>query len=214
MDGTMYDNMEFHLQAWEKMVAELGSDLKGKKLFRELYGKNTEVLERVFGPGRFTESEKEVISKKKDEYFRAFYAPHLTLIKGLREFLFSSRERNILLGIGTAGLTENVDFALDGTGIRDLFGAIITEADVTNSKPNPETFTRTAAQLQVAPDDAIVFEDVPKGVEAAANAGMKVVVILTSHTKEDFSSCDNIVAMVEDYSSLVPESLFTQPVFA
>jgi beta-phosphoglucomutase len=208
VDGTMFDNMNFHLQAWEKMMAELGSPLEGPALFKELYGKNTEVLDRIFGPERFTDTQKQNISRRKDAYFREFYAPHLRLIKGLNHFLSASHAQNILLGIGTGGLVENIDFALGILKIRELFSVIVTEADVKNSKPDPETFLQAAAALGVDPSQAIVFEDVPKGVEAAANAGMKAVVILTSHKARDFSNYNNVIKMVTDYTELSPEALY------
>jgi beta-phosphoglucomutase len=209
VDGTMFDNMIFHLQAWEKMVGELGSSLKGPELFRELYGKNTEVLDRIFGPERFTHEQKENISRRKDAYFREFYGPHLKLMKGLNHFLLASHKEDILLGIGTAGLVENIDFALGKLKIRDLFSTIITEADVKKSKPDPDTFLKAAEALAVEPSQAIVFEDVPKGVEAAANAGMKTVVILSSHKAADFSRYNNVIKMVKDYTALSPEALFS-----
>lgn len=207
MDGTMFDNMQYHLQAWEKMVGELGSDLKGDKLFKELYGRNTEVLDRIFGKEHFSGKEKQNISKKKDEYFREFYGPHLKMIDGLEKFLRDSRQQGILLGIGTAGLIENIDFALDRLKIRDLFSAIVSEADVKTSKPDPETFTKAAEQLGVSPENSIVFEDVPKGIEAAANAGMKAVVILTSHKKEDFAKYNNVLRIEKNYKHLPPSDL-------
>jgi len=189
-------------------MAELGSPLKGPELFKELYGKNTEVLDRIFGPERFSDTQKQNISRRKDAYFREFYAPHLRLMKGLNHFLSGSHEQNILLAIGTAGLVENIDFALGALKIRNLFSAIVTEADVQNSKPDPETFLRAAEALGVDPSQAIVFEDVPKGVEAAANAGMKAVVILTSHKASDFSRYKNVIKIVKDYTELRPEALF------
>src|SRR5688500_1966592 len=190
------------------MMAELGSPLKGPELFKELYGKNTEVLDRIFGPERFSDTQKQNISRRKDAYFREFYAPHLRLMKGLNHFLSGSHEQNILLAIGTAGLVENIDFALGALKIRNLFSTIVTEADVQNSKPDPETFLRAAEALGVDPSQAIVFEDVPKGVEAAANAGMKAVVILTSHKASDFSRYKNVIKIVKDYTELRPEALF------
>src|SRR3954468_2170906 len=97
MDGTMFDNMQYHLEAWQQMVHELGSDLQGEKLFRQLYGKNTEVLDRIFGNERFSEEEKQKISVRKDQYFRHRYRPHLKLIKGLNHFLQVAGDENILM---------------------------------------------------------------------------------------------------------------------
>ena len=210
MDGTMFDNMQYHLQAWEQMVAELGSPLRGEELFKQLYGKNKEVIERIFGQDRFTEEEKNRISVRKDQYFRHLYGPHLKLMRGLNHFLQQSRDGNILLAIATGGLMDNIDFSLEKTGIRDFFSAIVSEADVTNSKPDPETFLLAAKQMGVSPDHCIVFEDVPKGVEAANRAGMNAVVILSSHEKTDFAGFPNVISLVKDYTALQPGEVFAK----
>jgi beta-phosphoglucomutase-like phosphatase (HAD superfamily) len=69
-------------------------------------------------------------------------------------------------------------------------------------------FLKAAAELDVDPASCIVFEDAPKGVEAAANAGMKAVVITTMHTPEEFSDYNNIITFVSDYTSLNLGQLF------
>jgi beta-phosphoglucomutase len=55
--------------------------------------------------------------------------------------------------------------------------------DVTKHKPDPEIYLKSAANLQVEPDFCVVFEDSFSGVTAAKNAGMKVVGVLSSHSK-------------------------------
>ncbi|MEN9298775.1 MAG: hypothetical protein RLZZ429_1088, partial [Bacteroidota bacterium] len=56
----------------------------------------------------------------------------------------------------------------------------------------------------VNPGDCIVFEDAPKGVEAALNAGMKCVVLTTMHEKEEFSIYPNIITYTKNYIDLLP----------
>ena len=46
------------------------------------------------------------------------------------------------------------------------------------------------------------FEDAPKGVEAAANAGMPCVVITSMHEAAEFSQYNNIICFVKDYTQL------------
>ena len=70
------------------------------------------------------------------------------------------------------------------------------------SKPNPAVFLKGAENLGVNPADCIVFEDAPKGVEAAANAGMKAVAITTMHTPDEFKQYNNIIAFTKDYGTL------------
>jgi beta-phosphoglucomutase len=78
----------------------------------------------------------------------------------------------------------------------------VSADDVKKSKPDPETYLKCADELQVLPQDCIVFEDSPKGVEAAANANMKAVVITTMSKKSEFSQFDNILTFTSNYSRL------------
>ena len=57
----------------------------------------------------------------------------------------------------------------------------------TEGKPGPEPYLKGAALLGVRPEDCIVLEDAPAGVESGLNAGMRVVGILSSHTPAQLS---------------------------
>ena len=112
------------------------------------------------------------------------------------------------MAIGSAAIMFNIDFVLDGLELRHYFPAIISAESVKESKPDPETYLLCAEQLMVAPENCIVFEDAPKGVEASLNAGMRCVVITTMHTKEEFGAYDNIDCFISDYHDLQLEKLF------
>ena len=113
----------------------------------------------------------------------------------------------IKMAIGSAAILFNVDFVLDGLNIRNYFGALVSADDVVKSKPDAETFLKGAAALNVDPQNCIVFEDAPKGVEAALNANMKCVVITTMHTKEEFAAYANIIGFIEDYNDDILKQL-------
>ena len=57
----------------------------------------------------------------------------------------------------------------------------------TEGKPGPEPYLMGAALLGARPEDCIVLEDAPAGVESGLNAGMRVVSILSSHTAAQLS---------------------------
>jgi beta-phosphoglucomutase len=207
MDGTIMDNMQYHLQAWEKIIAEEGSKLKGNNVFKQLYGKNTEILARLLSNKKYPIEKLKELATRKDSIYRQLYSPHIKLIQGLREFLADAKHQDVLLAIASGTAGKNVDFALDKLQVRDYFSTIVSGADVKTSKPDPETFLKAAEQLKVLPSDCIVFEDVPKGVEAAQNAGMKAIVVLTSHKKEEFESYSNVIQTITDYRLLNVQEL-------
>nr|WP_256439387.1 HAD family phosphatase [Pedobacter sp. SYSU D00823] len=200
LNGTMIDDMDYHTDAWHEILNnDLGANLSREQVKKEMYGKNHELLVRVFGDEKFTEEEKDKISFEKERRYQSRFKPHLKLINGLAEFLKKAHDRGIKMAIGSAAITSNVDFVLDGVNIREYFPVVISADNVSVSKPDPETFLKGAEQLGINPEDCIVFEDNPNGVEAARRAGMKCVVLTTMHEEYEFTGLDNILVFVDDY---------------
>ena len=56
--------------------------------------------------------------------------------------------------------------------------------EIENGKPDPEGFLHAAAQLGVAPEQCVVFEDTRPGIDAGLRAGMQVVGLLTTCSPE------------------------------
>jgi beta-phosphoglucomutase family hydrolase len=201
LNGTMINDMEFHITAWSHILNEdLKAGLTREQVKSQMYGKNEELLDRVFGKGHFSREKAHEISMRKEKRYQQAFRPHLELIAGLPDFLRQAGERNILMAIGSAAIPFNIDFILDNLDIRHYFKAIVSAADVTISKPHPETFLLAAQQLGVAPGDCLVFEDAPKGVEAALNAGMDSMVLTTLHGKDEFHDYANIAGYIADYT--------------
>lgn len=200
LNGTMIDDMEFHLDAWfEILNNNLGAGLNREQVRSHMYGRNDELLKRVFGDDRFTADEMDNLSLEKEKRYQKTYRQHLRLIPGLHDFLKRAANSNIALAIGSAAIPFNIDFVLDNLAIREFFPTIVSATDVAHSKPHPETYVKAAQLLNVSPSKCLVFEDAPKGVEAAQRAGMECVVITTMHGPEEFSNYDNIVFFVHDF---------------
>ena len=201
LNGTMVNDMPYHIAAWHKEISKLGGELTLEEVKYQCYGKNDELLERVF-PGRFSIEEKIKLGTDKEALYRIEFKPHLKLIDGLEAFLANAAKHHIKMGIGSAAITDNINFVIDNMEIRHYFDAIVSANDVVKSKPDPETFLKCAEQLDLAPADCIVFEDTPKGVECAQNAGMKTVVILGEHEQVEFAKFDNVIHFTNNYTKL------------
>lgn len=200
LNGTMIHDMEFHSKAWHGLLNnELGGNFSMSEVKQNMYGKNQELLVRMFGPDRFTQEEMDRLSVEKEKRYQQEYLPQLALLPGLREFLEKAYRQNIPMAIGSAAIPFNIDFVLNNLHIRHYFKAIVSADDVEQSKPHPETYLKTAALLGVAPANCLVFEDVPKGAEAARNAGMKCVILTTTHKQPEFDYLDNILHFSPDF---------------
>lgn len=205
LNGTMINDMQYHADAWSGILNDdLKAGLTRDEVKLQMYGKNDELLVRVFGANHFSPERMNELSLEKERRYQAAYLPKLELIKGLQQFLEKAWQEKIPMGIGSAAITFNIDFVLDNLHIRHFFQAIVSADDVATSKPDPETFVQCAQLLNVPPKKCIVFEDAPKGVEAAQNAGMKTVVLTTMHDQEEFEKYNNIIAFIQDYENVSP----------
>lgn len=202
LDGTLINTMPWHFKTWQTVVAELGSSLTGDALMNELYGNGAELMNRLV-PGRtFTEAEAKKIVDVKEERYRTLYGQQITMLEGARAFLDEAFAQNIPMGIGTASNQANIDFALDFLNLRSYLSAIVGADDVQHSKPHPETWLKLAEKLNTEPNDCIVFEDAPKGIEAAEKAGMKAIAIIGHYSANDFKGYSNILQIVPGLHAL------------
>lgn len=200
LNGTMIDDMDYHARGWFDILNDdLGAGMSWDEVKSQMYGKNAEVLSRIFGDNRFSASKIEALSNEKELRYQKAYFPNLSLIEGLETFLQKAKEAKMALAIGSAAIPFNINFVLDNLNIRHFFDAVVSADDVVESKPHPETYIKCADLLDVDPASCIVFEDAPKGVEAAYNAGMRTVVITTMHPKEDFVKYPNVIHFINDY---------------
>lgn len=203
LNGTMIDDMAYHVQAWSSILNDdLGAGLGYERLKAEMYGKNDELLVRIFGEARFSDVEMKELSMEKERRYQAAFYPTLKLIDGLPQLLDESKQKGIKMAIGSAAIPFNIDFVLDNLQIRHYFDVIVSADDVMVSKPHPDTYLKCASQLGVNAPECVVFEDAPKGVEAAQNAGMKCVVLTTMHDESEFRNYHNIIRFIADFNEL------------
>ena len=82
------------------------------------------------------------------------------------------------IAIASGAVREEIAFVLEGSGLSDLFDAIVGIDDVDAGKPDPESYElaleriNRARGLQIRPGDVIAVEDSAAGIEAAHAAGM------------------------------------------
>lgn len=187
MDGVIVDNLPYHVEAWLLFCARNGIPLTREVFYKELNGMNSKDTFEWFYKKEMSRAEVEVLEEEKELLYRAFYAAHRKPAEGLVTFLQDLRSRGIRTALATSAGPGNIDFIVDGLGIRDQFDAIIGGAEVTKGKPDPEIYVKAAALVSVAPKDCWVIEDSLQGIASGLASGARVVGMTTSHTAEELS---------------------------
>jgi len=190
MNGTMIDDMGFHKKAWIEFCKSYGVDLTEEEFKQKFSGKkNTDILPEILGRKLSSDEIKE-LSEEKETIYRQVYAPFIKEVPGFKDLIAKLKSKHLKVAIATTAIEPNRKFVLDALHLENEFDVILGDEDVTNGKPHPEIYLETAKKLNVDSSKCLVFEDTPPGVEAGKNAGMKVVGVLTTHTKEDLKNAD------------------------
>ncbi len=113
------------------------------------------------------------------------YATKVFPKPGAVEFLESMRRSGVKLGIATSNNREIAEAALKAQNLSGFFDSVRTSCEVAAGKPAPDVYLKVAGDLSVAPEDCLVFEDVPNGILAGKNAGMEVCAVDDPFSKPD-----------------------------
>ncbi len=202
MDGVLVENSEFHDRAWQ-MICKKYNSKKTTEEIRNIFG-GTNYMFVAELLGKTEDEEIKAIAKEKEALYREIYKEHIRLPEGLSDLLNELKQNNISMAVATSAPKVNLDFVLDKLHIRHFFEVLIDESFVKNGKPDPEIYRITAQQLNIAPENCIVFEDSVFGIQSAKANGMKVIGITTTFSSEQINFADLVIGSFSEinFSSL------------
>lgn len=184
LDGTLVDNMSFHIEAWIETGRLFGRELTPEHIQREFSGrKNEELLPQVAGrPLEAAEIAR--LAEQKEARYRELYTPHMRLHGGVAELLDELAARGVAVGIASAAPRKNRELVLNGLGLASRIATVVGAEEVARGKPAPDLFLEAARRLGCDPRATLVFEDAVLGVQAGRAAGMSVCGVTTSEPGE------------------------------
>jgi HAD superfamily hydrolase (TIGR01509 family) len=177
LDGVLVDSMPFHYRAWKKAFKEIASVHVDEKLIYSLEGMSgKQLIKKVFQLKEFTDNSKieQINSKKKELFlgdlnFKCFPSVK-TMINNLR----------CTKGLVTGSTKKETDMILKKILTNSKFEHIITGDNVKKCKPDPQAFNLFLSKTGLKPEEVIVVENSPLGVQAARNSKMRCILTLNN----------------------------------
>jgi HAD superfamily hydrolase (TIGR01509 family) len=108
------------------------------------------------------------------------------------------------LALASSGSRSSVDAFLKLTGSRSLFRSVLSGEDVSNAKPDPEIYLRSAEGLGLDARECLVVEDALAGVAAARAAGCPAVGVAGTCSAEALRGA-GAVQVIADFGELVAQ---------
>jgi beta-phosphoglucomutase len=206
MDGVIVDNHHFHLKSWLHFFEKHGVSMNEAEYKQQVNGRTMgEILPKIM-KREMSKDEIRKLGGQKEATYREMYQPHIKPTGGVPQFLEELEKRRVPFAVATSAPPENVKFTLENTGLRERFSTIIDDTMVSKGKPDPEVYLTAAKTLDMPPERCIVFEDAILGIQSGKNAGMKVVGVATTHSREELEAEDTDYVM-DDFSGLTLEKL-------
>lgn len=187
LDGTIADTSNLHFEAWQGTLAARQMSYSRADFERDFGRSNPELLADLL-PDLDRDEHARIAHDKESAYRRAMIG-RVTVLPGVQDWMTAFRDAGIPQLVCSSGPMGNIAGTITELGIADIFFALISGVHVPRGKPAPDLFLRGAAAANVEPAQCLVIEDSRHGVEAAARAGMRCVVVgALAHSHAELTS--------------------------
>lgn len=177
MDGLMFDSERLYVQAWKQALAEQGKDFT-PEIHAQMMGRDANfalaLLRRTFGEDFPAEQVRARRGEIRKQLLQDKGAP---CKKGLLELLDFLEAQGIRRAVASSSPVKDIEYLLERNGVKERFDAVVSGADLKESKPNPEIFLLAAKAIGIEPKNGLVLEDAASGILAAYRGGFRSVIV-------------------------------------
>jgi HAD superfamily hydrolase (TIGR01509 family) len=199
VDGTLMDTNYLHTEAWARAFEETGYRIPRVKIHKEV-GKGSGLLIR-----EFVDDEETV--EKIEELHSEFYGElqeHGHPLPGAKELISSLKERGYEVWFVTSAKDEELEHHMQELEAEGNIDGVVNSSAVENPKPAPDIFEEALRRAGATADETVAVGDAVWDVEAAREAGVRTVAVLSggAYHKEALEEA-GAVAVYEDCAALL-----------
>lgn len=216
-DGVIADTEPMHFAAFQRVLAEQQISLTAEEYYRDYLAYDDRgCFERVLEQQGVRPSDDRIsrLIERKTAYLKPVMQDSIAVFPGVADFVRSAAAK-YPLAIASGALRHEVEMVVRHAGIIDKFVAIVTAEDVSQGKPNPESFLEARAQINAAmqtaiePAECLVIEDSIHGINAARAAGMRCLAVTNSYPRHKLAAADIVVDGLSGLTITDVERLFS-----
>ena len=199
VDGTLMDTNYLHTEAWARAFERTGHRVPRVRLHKEV-GKGAGLLIREFV------GDEETVEKIQDLHseFYGELQEYGHPLPGAKELISSLKERGYEVWLVTSAKDEELEHHMQELEAEDSVDGVVNSSAVENAKPAPDIFEEALRRAGATADETVTVGDAVWDVEAAREAGIRTVAVLSggAYHKEDLEEA-GAVAVYEDCAALL-----------
>ncbi|MHB8586138.1 MAG: HAD family hydrolase [Thermoplasmatota archaeon] len=191
VDGVLLQSMERNARAYQETLATIGINIDVYEVFVNEGRPSKDLLATVAkSHGRLLAgAELDRVAREKQALLATF-GP-MPVYPGVANLLATLQGWGLRLAFVSGGYRVNIHPNL-GDLLR-FFEVQVTADDELPGKPSPAPYEAALRKLGIAPDEAVVVENAPLGIEAAKSAGIYTVGVTTTLPARLLWAADQVV---------------------
>ena len=210
-NGVLVDDEPIHFELFRRVLAEEAIDLTSEDYYAKYLGfDDSGCFKAVFeqaGRELTPPDLSRLIARKAAYYQLRIRQQGFPFYPGARELIEAAVGEDLMLGVVSGALRDEVEGALEQLGLREHFKALVTAEDVEESKPDPESYRRGLEQLNALPPlpprllhphEVLAIEDSPAGLDSAAANGLVTLGVAQTYPAEELTQADHVVASIAE----------------
>lgn len=198
-DGVIGKTMEDNYNAWAYALNTVGISIDKNDYFM-LEGLSAKDVAKKFLLDLSDDSLSDMIVSLKEQHYMShhsfeFYPSAIELIENLKikEFKLA-----IVSGANAQRLERTVSHSF-----LNNFDTIVTGDGIHESKPSPEPYLKASEKLGIIPEECLVVENAPLGIESAKKAGMTCIAVTSTLEKKYLKKADRVVSNIIEIQEII-----------
>lgn len=212
-NGTLFWDSHMHYHAWKEYSKKLrGIEFTDEEMQKYMFGRtNADIIAYAMGKPQSKEVV-EKLAKEKESYYRDMCKKdreNFKLAPGVIEYLEYLKQQNIPRTIATMSEKDNVEFYIKEFNLAQWFdiSKIVYSDGTIPGKPAPDIFKKAAKNLELAPEECLVFEDALSGIQSAKNAGIgQIIAVASMESEAYYKKIEGISAIITNFTTLLNNS--------
>lgn len=186
-DGVVVDSEPLHFRALARVGQGFGFEMDWQRYLSDMIGYDDRDAIRAMlsEAGQPVDDERvAVLCRQKAQLIDRMIDKGVPMIDGARELIEAAHAEGLPIAIASGATSHEIARMLDGLGLADKFGVIVSADDVQHSKPHPRTFQLAGERLGIEPPKCLAIEDTAAGIQSAKAAGMMTLGVATTGPAE------------------------------
>jgi HAD superfamily hydrolase (TIGR01509 family) len=176
MDGELIDAKEWHYEALNAALKHFGFEISRHDHLVTYDGLPTRDKLEMLTRERDLPRELHVFINQLKQRYTVEFVNERLVPNFLHEFALSQLKiMDYRMAVASNSIRKTIDLMMDKAALSHYLEFTLSNEDVVKGKPDPEIYLKAIERLELEPNQCIIVEDNPHGLEAAYGSGAHVL---------------------------------------